>query len=88
MTIRKDTGKKNPNTHSMRSSFALRVEHAAPDDLPAGGEVDPPMARTLRAEPSSLPIPSRFPAGAYALGQQAAATGSRPREQTRVYVGR
>jgi len=46
------------------------------------------MARTLRAEPSTLPIAIRFLAGAYAPGHQAAAAGSRPREQARVYVSR
>jgi len=46
------------------------------------------MARTLRAEPSALPIAIRFLAGAYAPGHQAAAAGSRSREQARVYVSR
>jgi len=46
------------------------------------------MARTLRAEPSWLLIAIRFLAGAYAPGHQAAAAGSRPREQARVYVSR
>ena len=46
------------------------------------------MARTLRAEPSALLIAIRFCPGAIAPGHQAAAAGSRPREQARVYVSR
>jgi hypothetical protein len=46
------------------------------------------VVATLRAEPSTLPIASRLPAGVDASGHRVAAADSLPREQARVYVSR
>jgi len=46
------------------------------------------MARTLRAVPSALRIAIHLLSRRSAPGHQAAAAGSRPREQARVYASR